>query len=593
MLRALLPALLAASCISAVAAEPVLNVRDAAQKAIVTNPEVEAKWHAFRAAMNEQDVARGGYLPRVDLSAGIGRERLDAPGGSVLNYTRSGTTLSLTQMLYDGFATRSEVARLGYAKLTRYYEVLDAAESTALEAVRAYEDILRYRELMNLARENYVQHKFLFDQIMERVQAGVGRRVDLELASGRLALAESNLLTEATNLHDVSARYLRIVGETPADNLSPANLSTRNVPPAIAEALKLAYEGNPAFNAAIENIRAAKSELDGKDAPFQPRVDFRARQDLTDNYLGVEGQRTQQVVELVLSYNLYKGGSDTAAKRQYNERLNLAKDLRDKSCRDIRQTLTIAHNDITRLEEQLRYLNQHQLATSKAREAYRSQFDIGQRTLLDLLDTENEYFQAKRAYTNAQHDQIIAKARTLAGMGRLLQALEISRDTMPTLEEIGQDRVGIDPDSACPAAAPAMTAFDKQAILDEALKASGLPAKHSAPIMTLPSSTFDSGSSQIKPQSKASLDKVANTLNQDATVQINIAGHTDNVGTAAANQQLSEERASSVRNYLEERDVASSRMSITGFGSSRPIASNDTEEGRAKNRRVDITTSAP
>lgn len=499
MLRALLPALLAASCISAVAAAPVVNVRDAAQKAIVTNPEVEAKWHALRAAMDEQDVARGGYLPSVDLSAGIGRERLDPPGGSALNYTRSGATLSLTQMLYDGFATRSEVSRLGYAKLTRYYEVLDAAESTALEAVRAYEDILRYRELMTLARENYVQHKLIYDQIMERVTAGVGRRVDLELASGRLALAESNLLTEATNLHDVSARYLRIVGETPANTLPPVTLPTRNVPPAIADALKLAYQGNPTFNAAIENIRAAKSELDGKDAPFQPRVDFRARQDMGRNIDGVDGTRTDQVVELLLNYNLYNGGSDMAAKRQYNERLNLAKDLRDKSCRDIRQTLTIAHNDITRLEEQLRYLNQHQIATSKAREAYRSQFDIGQRTLLDLLDTENEYFQAKRAYTNAQHDQTIAKARTLAGMGHLLQALEISRDTMPTLDEVGQDRVGVDPESACPAEAPAMTAFDKQIILDQALKAAGLPAKNGAPSMTLPSSTFDRGNSQIKP----------------------------------------------------------------------------------------------
>lgn len=82
--------------------------------------------------------------------------------------------------------------------------------------------------------------------------------------------------------------------------------------------------------------------------------------------------------------------------------------------------MSIAWKDIHTLQRQLGYLDHHQLAIAKAREAYRKQFDIGQRTLLDLLDTENEYFQSRRAYTNAQFDHAIAHARTLAGMGKLL-----------------------------------------------------------------------------------------------------------------------------------------------------------------------------
>jgi len=70
--------------------------------------------------------------------------------------------------------------------------------------------------------------------------------------------------------------------------------------------------------------------------------------------------------------------------------------------------------DIHNLSRQLGFLDQHQLAIEKAREAYRKQFDIGQRSLLDLLDTENEYFQARRAYVNATYEHAIAHARTLA-----------------------------------------------------------------------------------------------------------------------------------------------------------------------------------
>lgn len=450
------------TAVSAVSlAEPAGDLRGAIQKAVVSNPEVQAAWHAYRAAEEAQGVAEGGYLPRVDLTAGIGRERQTDPGVDDRNFTRRGATLSLNQMVYDGFATQSEVARLDHAKLTRYFELMDASEQTALETARAYADVQRYRELVTLARENYDQHKSVFDQIEERVGAGVGRRVDFEQAAGRLALAESNLLTEASNLHDVSARYLRVVGELPADTLTPLGGLTGNIPADVGEALRMAYTANPAFQAAIENVRAAREEARGKKAAFHPTVDLRARQGLNWNTDGVDGRHTDRVIELVLNYNIFNGGSDRATVNQFAERLNQAKDLRDKSCRDLRQTLAIAYNDVGRIAEQLTYLNQHQLSIGKAREAYRRQFDIGQRTLLDLLDTENEYFQARRAYVNAAFDEVTAHARALAGMGKLLTSVQVAREDLPALSDVSEGREAVDPASACPAVAPAPSAVLK------------------------------------------------------------------------------------------------------------------------------------
>jgi len=443
---------------SVAGAQTPVTLQDTVKKAIVSNPEVQARWHAFLSSQHEQDVARGGYFPRVDLRTGIGRENLTQPSLPTTHFTRRDAVLSLNQMIYDGFATRDEVARLAYSKLVRYYEVLDATESTALEVVRAYNDVLRQRELLQLAQENFAQHEQVFSQIQQRVQAGVGRRVDLEQAGGRMALAQSNLLTEASNLHDVSARYQRLVGELPPGEMSAPGQFKQGIPTTVEDALKQAYQGSPAFNAAIENVRAAQSEARGRQANFHPRVELRASQDVAFNADGVAGRSDDQVVELVLNYNLFKGGSDRALTRQYAERLAQSKDLRDKACRDLRQTLAIAFNDIHNLSRQLGFLDQHQLAIEKAREAYRKQFDIGQRTLLDLLDTENEYFQARRAYVNATYEHAIAHARTLAGMGSLLATLQVGRDDLPTARELGQDRQEVDPDSQCPAEAPLVTA---------------------------------------------------------------------------------------------------------------------------------------
>ncbi len=445
---------------AAVVAAP-LTLPDAVRQAVATNPEVQARWHEFAASRDEQDVARGGYLPRLDLSAGVGREHLKQENTPETSFTRRGTTLSLNQMLYDGFATREEVSRLAYAKLTRYYELLDATETTALEASRAYLDVLRYRELSRLAQENLAQHAQIFSQIQQRVEAGVGRRVDLEQAGGRLALAQSNTLTEASNLHDVSARYLRIVGDLPPGEMIAPALLDQGIPANVADALKLAYQGSPAFNAALENVRAAQAQASGRKSNFHPRVDLRASKEIGHNLNGIAGKRDDEVIELVLNYNLYKGGSDRALVRQFSEKLEQAKDLRDKTCRDVRQTVSIAFKDIHNLQRQLVYLDQHQLAIAKAREAYRKQFDIGQRTLLDLLDTENEYFQSRRAYANAQYDHAIAHARTLAGMGKLLPALNVARAGLPTPQELGQDRFDVDPASQCPAAAPEIVVSDE------------------------------------------------------------------------------------------------------------------------------------
>lgn len=459
-IKIIVAALTLAGTLGAGAHAAPFTLQDAVKQAIVSSPDVQARWHEFTSAREEQEVARGGYFPRVDLGMGVGRENLSLPNQSSTSYNRRNATLSLNQMLYDGFSTREEVARLAHAKLTRYYELLDASESTALDTTKAYLDVLRYRELSRLAQENLAQHDQLFRQIQQRVQAGVGRRVDLEQAGGRLALAQSNLLTEASNLHDVSARYLRLVGELPPGEMIAPALLDQGIPANVEEALKLAYQGSPAFNAAIENVRSVQAASRGKRANFQPRVDLRASKDLGYNVNGIAGKRDDEVIELVLNYNLYKGGSDRALARQYAERVEQSKDLRDKACRDLRQTLSIAYKDTRNLARQLGYLDQHQLSIAKARDAYRKQFDIGQRSLLDLLDTENEYFQARRAYANAQYDHAFSYARTLGGMGRLLQTLQVGRDGMPTLQELGQDRNTVDAASQCPAAAPDMEITD-------------------------------------------------------------------------------------------------------------------------------------
>ena len=474
--------LLAAFPLLSRAAEPLpANLKAVAQQAVLNSPEVTSKWHNLKAAEEEIGVARGSFLPRVDLTAGGGRESLTLPSPSQrTEYTRTGYLLSLNQMIFDGFATRNEVRRLDKARLVRYYELLDASENTALEAARAYLDVLRYRALVTLAEDNYVQHKATYEQVLRRTQSGVGRRVDFEQAGSRLALAEINLTTETANLHDVSARYQRLVGSPPpAGVVAPGALSSA-LPANAKQAIDTLYQKNPSLLAAIENIESAQYDVNARRAAYLPRLDFRASTDNTNNYLGVDGDRKYNVAELVVSWNLFNGGADRARERQYAERRNIALDLREKACRDTRQTLLIAYNDVRRLTEQSAYLTTQVSLLEKTLVAYRDQFNVGQRTLLDLLDTENELLSARRNTVNANNDLSLSYLRTYAGMGTLLEVLGLQK--LDSQEPDARDLAGVDASQLCPDDAITVVAPDHEALNARALAI--LNAKQPAPPAT-------------------------------------------------------------------------------------------------------------
>ncbi len=431
-IRSFVPVLRAVSigaALSLIGSLPVFaqtnSMRQAVELAVLTHPEVMARWHQYLAADEEQSGASSHYLPQLNVTSAWAHERKDRPDYfRERDYERHGAAIELRQMLFDGFATPSEVARLSNRKLMRYFELKATTEDIALEAVRAYLDVVRYRRLAELSSQNYATHRDLFSQIEQRVKAGVSKGVDLEQAAGRTALARSNELTERLNLQDVTSRYKRIIGENPAESLqAPPALSTRV--PSESNLFPAALKQSPQLLASAASVRSAQQALRGTKSDYYPQLELRARKDVTENSDGVYGQHDTQSVEVMMTYNLFRGGKDKARENQFSHELNAAKDLRDKTCREIQQVLSTALHASENLREQLAPLSQHERSTSRVRDAYRQQFDLGQRTLLDLLDTENELFEARRALVNAQYDLELASARVLSPAGQLLPTLQL------------------------------------------------------------------------------------------------------------------------------------------------------------------------
>ncbi len=404
-----------------------IGLNDAVQSAIVNHPEVLQKLHEFRSLEQDANVPRADFFPTVDVSYQANRQKFDyspASGVTPQHYTTRGWSVNVNQNLFQGLQTINQVRQLGYESQASYFGFLETTENIALQTLQAYQDVLLYRQLVQIAKDNYAIHKGILNQIAQRVQAGVGRRVDLEQAAGRLALAETNLITDNATLQDANTRFTRLTGQMPPAEMNEVP-SLSAALPAESALMANAIHHSPGYLAAIATLHSAQAELNVRRGAFAPTLNLQLSKSPTESYNGYQGRTNLSSAAVIFSVNLFRGGADKARLGSAAEKLNASLDQRELACRNLRQTLGLAWDNVLKYKAQMASLLQHQLSTEKARNAYRKQFDIGQRTLLDVLDSENELFTAQRNYLAAQSQYVVAQANVLSNSGGLLAALKL------------------------------------------------------------------------------------------------------------------------------------------------------------------------
>ncbi|MGO4159006.1 TolC family outer membrane protein [Cupriavidus sp. YAF13] len=404
------------------------TLQEAVEQVIRTNPDVLATTYHRLAADAGLKQARAGYLPRVDVSAGAGRERLDNTDTRILGlsdatFTRKTSNLTLTQMLFDGFAVKSGVEGQGARVASSAYNVAATAEDVALRTVAAYLEVLRRQDNVAAAGENLQAHQRIYEQIKERSEGGVGRRADLYQAQSRLALAQDYLRSEEGGLKDAQTAYLRLVGAPPGALVKPPS-PEQALPPTEAAALSTAMANHPALKAAQADVDAADALHSGAKAGLWPRLDLELA--VTHDRQGPFGPTNDRSAMLRLRYNIFRGGADVARINETGSQTREAEEALRRTGRQVQESLSLAFNAYLTSRDRLVVLKQYVSAGAATREAYALQFSIGQRTLLDLLNAENEYYNARIAYLSGQYTEQASLFRLFAGMGQLLDTLHVT-----------------------------------------------------------------------------------------------------------------------------------------------------------------------
>lgn len=401
------------------------SLKEAVGIALSSHPEVSAAKHQVLSRQQEVRQARAGYLPSLDVAAGIGREWTQSPGTGQeqVTHTREEASVSGRQLVFDGFATRSEVRRQRARQKSAEYSVSTTKEGIALRTAEVYTAVITQTELMALAEASLRSHRSIHDQMVLRNESGVGSRADLDQITARLALAEGNVVVAQANLLDSITNYYRVAGVMPEVGTFRLPETMGDLPASLEAAVELALESHPTLGTANSDVAASVAQHEATESAFWPDLRIEVDRSWNEDIDGISGNNEDQVVALRMRYNLYRGGGDRARRKQTSFLIEEAKDVRNGTRRQVIEGLRLSWTALQSINAQMPYLQQHVKAAVSTKEAYVNQFNIGRRTLLDLLNTENEVVDAKRSLFRANADKVLAEYRVYNSIGVLLQKI--------------------------------------------------------------------------------------------------------------------------------------------------------------------------
>ena len=405
------------------------SLEETVKETIASNPDVLIAGSQRDSVAQQMEQARAGFFPQADITIGTGGETSDTPGTRSLLGThskglhRDEAEIFIRQLLYDGKGTVSEFERQRARVNSRAYATFSTAEVTALRAVEVYLDVIREQRLVQLAVTNLDNHQTTYDRILKRGESGIGRKADTQQALGRLALARTNLMAEENNLKDAISAFVNVVGHRPEGLIEPVSRDYLLLD-TLDETITAALDNHPQLKSAESDIVAAREQHSAAESLFYPRLHLEISGTANNNIDGVPGHNNDASIMLRGRYS-FTGGKDIARRQETAFQMDEAREIRDRTRRQVIESIQLSWNAYETANSQLEYFKIHVDASKIALLAYSKQFDIGKRTLLDLLNQENEVFQARINYVNGLIEVAFSAYRILAGTGRLLWALGV------------------------------------------------------------------------------------------------------------------------------------------------------------------------
>ncbi len=386
-------------------------------KAYSRNPSLNAQRAGTRAVDEAVAIAKSGYRPRVNLSADIGYTHTTTNGFST-KLTPGGFGVSISQTLYDWNRTRNSVQSAEAAVLASRETLRNVEQNVLFDAASAFMDVRRDAAIASIRLRNL---EFLEEEVRAartRFDVGESTRTDVAQAEARRAAAVAELNAARATLKSSGAVYRQVVGTDPS-NLKPGNGVVGLLPAHLNRALGISAVEHPAIKATLHLVDQAGYDVKAAQSELLPTLSLSGS--ATRGYdRAASGAITDSTsVSAALTVPIYQGGAASGVVRQRKETLGQRRIEVDQSRDNVRAAVVSAHSQLEAARASV-FANHSQLRAARlALSGAVEERNVGQRTTLDVLNTQQDVLSAQISLAQSERDQIVAEYALLSAVGRL------------------------------------------------------------------------------------------------------------------------------------------------------------------------------
>lgn len=391
-------------------------------RAVRTNPEIGEAIANREGIEFELEQGRGLYRPRVDFLGNAGGEiREDDDDPAFVGEA----SLVVRQLLFDGFGTDSEVEFQAARVDSASFRVKERSEFIALAVIREYLEIMRLQRIIGYAQDNLRYHQKVTGDIAQGIEGGSMSIADRQQAQERVYAAKARIVELEEELETSRTTFIKLVGE-PAGKVGNVIKINGKLQNTLQAALSTARSHHPSIKFAAADIDAAQARVKTAESKFYPKVSLEGRGVVGENENDEDNNDTRLEGGMVVEWNLYNGGIDSANKQEQIRHVDESYQKLYRITREVEEGVRLSWDRRQKQAKRLRVLLQELSATDQLRTSYTEQYKIGERSLLDLLDTQNTRFNLQTAIATSDAAVKFAEYRLLAATGSLLRTIGIA-----------------------------------------------------------------------------------------------------------------------------------------------------------------------
>jgi outer membrane protein, adhesin transport system len=412
-------------CLSAIDPACANPLRQELVGLLITHPDILAAEKNFGSSKQEISKIRSEYLPTVNLAGDWGYQVLDnqsrrASFPDAYKRGRETATLTITQNLFNGFSTRSgvRIARLNsdVARLS----LEGTRQNTLLTGIGSYIDVIRQGRLIDLSmsNEDNIQNQLNLED--ERVQRGAGIAVDVLQAKSRLQIAKERRVTFEGALEDAISTYVQVFDHAPnLDTMTDPAAPIVLIPPDLETAIEIALAANPSIANSSATVAVKREEQSRISSEYFPTVDLVGTANIDKHVDGTIGVKRDLQVLLQATWDLYTGNTTHTSQVQAAFDYGASKDAQNLATRRIIELTKVSWQALMTARKRVELLENAVNIASEVFDARQKLREAGKETVINVLDAENEIFNARINFVQASYDEQLAIYLLLMSMGQL------------------------------------------------------------------------------------------------------------------------------------------------------------------------------